>query len=83
MNSNRWIGKSVLRKEDVLLLSGRGTFADDMKFPQLCHAAVLRSPYAHARILAIDTQKALELSGVMGVLTGREVAQMSSFLRRL
>ncbi len=74
---SKWVGKSVRRKEDVLLLTGKGRFADDLKFANLVHAAMLRSPYAHARISAINASKALAVRGVIGVLTGKEVGQMS------
>lgn len=76
-NSTKWIGKSLPRKEDVLLLTGKGSFADDLKFSQLYHAAILRSPHAHAKIVHINTKEALKLLDVVGVLTGKEVAQMS------
>ncbi|MDP6184736.1 MAG: hypothetical protein QF609_13060, partial [Gammaproteobacteria bacterium] len=46
----RWIGKSMNRVEDPRLLTGYGKFADDIDVPNMAHAAVLRSPYAHARI---------------------------------
>ena len=52
--SKRWVGQSVLRHEDPRLLTGRGTFLDDVKIANVHHAAILRSPYAHARIKRID-----------------------------
>lgn len=71
----RWIGEPVLRKEDPALLTGEGRFIDDLDpFPNLHHAAILRSPYAHARIQRIDAGKAMALDGVVGVVTGRDVA---------
>jgi 2-furoyl-CoA dehydrogenase large subunit len=73
----RAIGTSPRRKEDFRLLTGAGTFADDLRFPHLGHAAVLRSPYAHARIARIDPGAALALPGVFGVLTGADVGRMS------
>jgi 2-furoyl-CoA dehydrogenase large subunit len=76
-STNRWVGKSLRRKEDVQLLTGKGQFADDLKFARLTHAAILRSPYAHARVRSVDTSKALELAGVFGVLTGAEVGRLS------
>ena len=63
------VGQSVLRREDPKLLTGRGRYTDDVKMPGLTYAAVLRSPHGHARILAIDTSAALEMPGVVGVLT--------------
>ena len=73
----KWVGRSVPRREDLRLLTGRGRFIDDFELPLLKHAAILRSPYAHAEIGEIDVHAALELPGVRGVLTGREVAAMS------
>ncbi len=75
--NHEWIGKSLRRKEDIQLLTGRGNFADDLRFPQLCQAAILRSPYAHARVLSIDVSEAEKHPGVIGVLTGKEVAELS------
>ena len=53
-----WIGKDVPRLEDPKLLAGRATYTDDIRLPGMLHAAVLRSPYAHARIVRIDTSRA-------------------------
>ena len=60
------------------LLLGKGTYADDLQFPQLSHAAILRSPHAHARILGVDVSEALRVPGVVDVLTGAEVGEMSN-----
>jgi 2-furoyl-CoA dehydrogenase large subunit len=74
----RWIGQPVERLEDEALLRGAGRFIDDLDpVPNCCHAAVLRSQLAHARIVGVDPTAALELPGVVGVLTGRDVAEMS------
>ena len=59
----RWIGKGVERVEDTALLTGRAQFIDDVAFPGMLHCAILRSPFAHARITAIRTEEALELPG--------------------
>src|SRR5579883_1938074 len=51
----RWLGAAIERKEDPALLCGEGRFIDDLEpFPNLYHAAILRSPHAHARIRRID-----------------------------
>jgi 2-furoyl-CoA dehydrogenase large subunit len=76
--STKWVGKSYKRKEDLRLLVGRGKFVDDIKLPNMKHAAILRSPYAHARILSVDTSAAEKLPGVRGVLTGEDVKKMSN-----
>ena len=69
-----WTGTSVRRKEDDRLVRGRGLFTDDELEPGMLHLHILRSPYAHARIVRIDTAAAEALPGVACVLTGREVA---------
>lgn len=70
----RWIGQPVRRLEDQRLLTGQGRFADDLKVPGALQAVVLRSPHAHARILAIDTAAALALPGVRAVFTAADLA---------
>jgi 2-furoyl-CoA dehydrogenase large subunit len=70
-----WIGRPMKRVEDGRLLSGRGTFIDDHAFPRAAHAAIVRSPHAHARILGYDLRDALALSGVIGIITGEDVAK--------
>ena len=56
-----WLGQSVLRNEDERFLIGRAQYVDDITMPGLLHAAMLRSPYAHALIKRIDYSKALEM----------------------
>ncbi|MCB4820932.1 xanthine dehydrogenase family protein molybdopterin-binding subunit [Roseicella aerolata] len=68
------IGQPVRRKEDVRLLTGRGTYTDDIDRPGQAHAFVLRSPHAHARILSMDTAAARAAPGVVAVLTGHDAA---------
>jgi 2-furoyl-CoA dehydrogenase large subunit len=72
-----WVGQSVKRREDPRLLTGRGTFVDDITVPNMHYAAILRSPRAHARVVSIDPSKALDLPGVITVLTGEEVGEKS------
>ena len=62
-------GARVTRLEDPALLTGKGRFVDDVKLPEALHACFVRSPYAHARIGAIDASAALALAGVRAVLT--------------
>jgi carbon-monoxide dehydrogenase large subunit len=66
------IGQSVRRREDPRLLMGRGRFYDDLKIADEVHAAILRSPHAHADIKSIDTRAALQMPGVHAVLTGKD-----------
>ncbi|MCA3277671.1 MAG: xanthine dehydrogenase family protein molybdopterin-binding subunit [Roseomonas sp.] len=66
------IGQPVRRKEDVRLLTGRGTYTDDLDRAEQAHAVVLRSPHAHARILSMDISEAKAAPGVLAVLTGHD-----------
>ena len=66
-------GARVPRVEDPALLTGRARFVDDIKLPGLLHAAFVRSPHAHARIVAIDTAAALAMPGVHAVLTADDM----------
>jgi carbon-monoxide dehydrogenase large subunit len=66
------IGQSVRRREDPRLLKGRGRFYDDLKLAGELHAAIVRSPHAHADIRGIDTRAALQMPGVHIVLTGED-----------
>lgn len=72
------VGQSVARVEDDALLSGRGRYGDDLGVPSgTLHAAVLRSPHAHAELLRLDASAALALPGVRAVLTGEDVQRWS------
>jgi len=72
-----WVGQSVPRVEDEPLLRGEGRFLDDLTpVPHACHAAIVRSQLAHARVV-VDASAALEHPGVVGVLTGEDVRAMS------
>jgi CO/xanthine dehydrogenase Mo-binding subunit len=71
----KWIGKSLKRVEDPRLLTGQGRYIDDIDRPNMLHAAVLRSPHAHARIVSIDVSAAAALPGVVAVLTGEDIAR--------
>ncbi len=72
--NKRWVGASLPRKEEDRLLRGRGKFVDDIKLREMLSLKFVRSPYAHARILNVDTSAAEALPGVVCVLTGKEVA---------
>jgi len=67
-------GKSVRRVEDQALLTGAGIFADDVSLPGQAHVCFLRSPYPHARIVAIDAAAATAMSGVVAIVTGADLA---------
>ena len=67
------IGAALPRLEDARLLTGQGCYSDDFVLPNQAYGFVLRSPHAHARIVAIDTAAARKLPGVHAVLTGVDV----------
>ncbi|HZD41290.1 MAG TPA: xanthine dehydrogenase family protein molybdopterin-binding subunit [Terriglobales bacterium] len=75
--ATQYIGASIGRREDFRLLTGEATFVDDVKLPGTLHAAILRSPHAHARIRAIDTRKALGRAGVVRVLEFKDIAAIA------
>jgi aerobic carbon-monoxide dehydrogenase large subunit len=68
-----FVGRRVRRKEDARLLRGAGRYLPDIPLPGMLHAAVLRSPYAHARIEAIDVAPALSVGGVVAAFSGRDL----------
>ncbi|HET6548459.1 MAG TPA: molybdopterin cofactor-binding domain-containing protein, partial [Solirubrobacter sp.] len=67
----------VPRKEDARFIRGLGRYVDDVQLPGLLHGAVLRSPYAHAEIVAIDVSAALQHPKVHAVLTGADLGAMA------
>ncbi|MBA2783942.1 MAG: molybdopterin-dependent oxidoreductase, partial [Rubrobacteraceae bacterium] len=69
------LGDRMPRKEDGRFIRGKGHYVDDVRLPQMLQSAILRSPYAHARINSVDTSAALELSGVRAVITGNDLAE--------
>src|SRR3954452_23446733 len=71
--ANGHVGRSLKRKEDPRLITGRATYVDDIVLPGMLHAAFVRSPEAHARIVSIDAEAAREYPGVRAVLTGDDV----------
>ncbi len=64
------MGHSIKRKEDPRFIRGKGNYVDDIQLPGMLHMDIVRSPYAHAKILAIRTEKALKVPGVLAVITG-------------
>jgi carbon-monoxide dehydrogenase large subunit len=73
---NSYIGRSVPRPNLPKLVQGRAAYTDDVMLPRMVQAAFLRSPHAHARILAIDTAAALQVPGVLRVFTGADLAKV-------
>jgi len=72
--TQNWVGKALPRKEENRLLRGRGKFADDIKLREMLYLRFVRSPYAHAKIISVDVAAAEALAGVVGTLTGAEIA---------
>ena len=67
------MGDRMLRKEDGRFVRGRGNYVDDVQLPGMLHSAILRSPFAHARITSVEVSAALELEGVHAVITGADL----------
>src|SRR3954451_5114371 len=61
------------RKEDARFIRGKGNYLDDIRLPGMLHAAILRSPYAHAKINSIATSRALEHPNVAAVITAKDL----------
>jgi aerobic carbon-monoxide dehydrogenase large subunit len=71
---NSYIGKSVPRPNLERLMQGRGLYVSDMVLPRMAHVVFLRSPHAHAKIIAIDADAARRVRGVIAVVTGEQLA---------
>ena len=74
------LGRSRKRKEDARLITGRTRWTDNLAPSGTLHLAILRSPMAHAKITAIDTDEARQAPGVMAVVTGRDIADVQGSL---
>lgn len=68
-----YIGQAVKRVEDRRFITGKGRYTDDIVLPGMTHAVIIRSDHAHARILSIDAEAALEQDGVLAVFTGEQM----------
>src|SRR5271166_6430898 len=75
--AERYTGASIKRSEDPRILTGAGRYVDDIKLPGMLHAAFVRSPLAHARVLSVDVLAARALPGVAAVLTGADLEAMT------
>jgi aerobic carbon-monoxide dehydrogenase large subunit len=75
--AERYTGASIKRSEDPRILTGSGRYVDDIKLPGMLHAAFVRSPLAHARVLSVDVSAARDLPGVVAVLTGADLDAMT------
>ncbi len=75
--AERYTGASIKRSEDPRILTGAGRYVDDIKLPGMLHAAFVRSPLAHARVISVDVEAARALPGVVAVLTGADLETMT------
>src|SRR6266568_1407804 len=75
--AERYTGASIKRSEDPRILTGAGRYVDDIKLPGMLHAAFVRSPLAHARVLSVDVSAARALPGVVTALTGADLEAMT------
>jgi aerobic carbon-monoxide dehydrogenase large subunit len=75
--AERYTGASISRSEDPRILTGSGRYIDDVKLPGMLHAAFVRSPLAHARVLSVDVSAARALPGVVAAFTGAELEAMT------
>ncbi len=71
--STRIFGSGIKRREDPRLITGQARYTDDIKLPGVLHMAVVRSPYAHADIISIDSAAAEAVDGVVAVFTGEDI----------
>ena len=81
MTTETAIGASMKRREDLRLITGRGTYVDDVKLVGMLHMALVRSPFAHANIKSIDTSAAQDSPGVVAIFTGEQLqAELGSLI---
>ena len=76
-SAHGYVGMPIKRREDVRFITGAATYVDDIKLPNMLHAAILRSPRAHARIRSMDTSKALQLPGAIKVFTFQDLGDLA------
>jgi aerobic carbon-monoxide dehydrogenase large subunit len=73
---SKYVGTSIKRREDPRFIQGRGSYVANLKLPNMAYLALKRSPYAHAKIKSIKTDKAKKLPGVLGVFTGADTSDI-------
>ena len=66
------MGHPIKRKEDLRFIQGKGNYVDDVHLPDMVYGHIVRSPYAHARLKSVNTEKAKALPGVLAVITGED-----------
>jgi carbon-monoxide dehydrogenase large subunit len=83
IGTNRYIGSPVERIEDLRFLRGRGQFVGDLQREGMLHAAILRSPIAHGRLVAVDASAALAIPGLRAVITATDIGAVPRIPLRL
>ena len=83
MSTTSVLGGVVRRREDPALITGGGRYTDDMKLPGMAHAAFVRSPFAHAKLISIDTSAAEGMEGVLAVYTADDVADLGPLVAQV
>src|SRR4030095_11669123 len=76
-----YVGAALIPPESKTLVLGRGSYVGDLTVPGMLHAAFVRSPHAHARVLRIDVDAARRQPGIVAVLTGHDLARVTAPLR--
>ncbi|HJZ13049.1 MAG TPA: aldehyde oxidase, partial [Acidobacteriota bacterium] len=74
------IGKPVPMVDGTAKVTGKGIYTDDLKLPGMLYGAILRSPHPHARILRLDVSAAEKLTGVIAIITGKDVEEKYGIL---
>ena len=69
------MGHSLKRKEDARFIRGLGKYTDDVQLPGMLYMDIARSPFAYAKIKSIDKSVAMEIPGVLAVITGEDLKQ--------
>ena len=69
------MGHPLRRKEDLRFIQGKGNYVDDVHLPGMVYGQMVRSPYAHARLKTVNTEKAKKLPGVLAIITGEDLAK--------
>jgi carbon-monoxide dehydrogenase large subunit len=69
------MGHSIKRKEDLRFIQGKGNYVDDVNLPGMVYGQMVRSPYAHARLKSVNTEKAKALPGALAIITGEDLAK--------
>jgi carbon-monoxide dehydrogenase large subunit len=73
--ATRIFGSGIKRREDPRLITGQAKYTDDLSLPGMAYLHIVRSPYAHANIRSINTEKAVRMPGVVGIFTGKDIAE--------